>query len=86
MTLNHNRSDSEFKDHSNDRQFKAGSKKGKREGGGGGGSGGVESRVGESDYGDRADPIARSLFGLRRKSPPEKFSGGGGRRRWVVAG
>ncbi|GKG17858.1 hypothetical protein Tco_0372156, partial [Tanacetum coccineum] len=26
---------------------------GQREGGGGGGSGGVESRVGESDYGDR---------------------------------
>ncbi|GKA81755.1 RNA-directed DNA polymerase [Tanacetum coccineum] len=35
-------------------------------------------RVRASGYGDRVDPVTRSLFGLRRKSPPEKFSGGGG--------
>ncbi|GJW48595.1 hypothetical protein Tco_0080241 [Tanacetum coccineum] len=44
----------------------------------GGGDGGVIRRVKESDGGDRIDPVTRSLFGLRRKSPPEKFSGGGG--------
>ncbi|GJV60778.1 putative reverse transcriptase domain-containing protein [Tanacetum coccineum] len=54
---------------------------------GGGGSGGVEGRVGESDYGDRVDRVAGIIFGFGRKSPPEKFSGGGvvasggGRRR-----
>ncbi|GKG43829.1 hypothetical protein Tco_0482922, partial [Tanacetum coccineum] len=46
-------------------------------------------RVEESDSGDRIDPLMRSLFGIRRKSPPEKYSdgdgvvvagGGGGRR------
>ncbi|GKF65112.1 hypothetical protein Tco_0188560, partial [Tanacetum coccineum] len=59
-----------------------------REGGGGGGSGGVESRVGESDYGDRVDPVVRITFGLGRKTPPKKFSGGGGggRRWWGFAG
>ncbi|GJZ36767.1 hypothetical protein Tco_0582958 [Tanacetum coccineum] len=50
---------------------------------GGGGSGGVESRVGESDMGDRIDPLMRSIFGVRRKRPPKKFSGIGG---VVVAG
>ncbi|GJV17725.1 hypothetical protein Tco_1363048 [Tanacetum coccineum] len=49
--------------------------------GGGGGSGGVEERVGESDYGDRVDRVAGIIFGFGRKSPPEKFSGGS-----VVAG
>ncbi|GKB20324.1 hypothetical protein Tco_0854247, partial [Tanacetum coccineum] len=56
---------------------------------GGGGSGGVESRVAESEYGDRVDPVVRTTFGARRKIPPEKFSGGGcrnpvgeGGRRW----
>ncbi|GJU43704.1 hypothetical protein Tco_1200970 [Tanacetum coccineum] len=43
----------------------------------------------ESEYGDRVDPVVRTTFGVRRKIPPEKFSGGGGRnpvgesgRRW----
>ncbi|GKD67065.1 hypothetical protein Tco_1309173, partial [Tanacetum coccineum] len=49
---------------------------------GGGGSGGMESRVGESDMGDRIDPLMRSIFGVRRKESPEKFSGG---RRWWPA-
>ncbi|GKE49587.1 hypothetical protein Tco_1480845, partial [Tanacetum coccineum] len=40
--------------------------------------GGDFRRVVESGSGDRIDPVTRSLFGLRRKSPPEKFSGGGG--------
>ncbi|GKG45625.1 hypothetical protein Tco_0498071, partial [Tanacetum coccineum] len=44
-------------------------------------SGGVESRVRESDGGDRIDREMGRIFGLRRKSPPEKFSGGGGGRR-----
>ncbi|GKF10310.1 hypothetical protein Tco_0048236, partial [Tanacetum coccineum] len=53
----------------------------------GGGDGGVIRRVKESDGGDRIDPVTRSLFGLRRKSPPEKFSGGGnGGRRRKLAG
>ncbi|GJY37873.1 hypothetical protein Tco_0424237 [Tanacetum coccineum] len=43
--------------------------------------GGDFRRVVESGSGDRIDPVTRSLFGLRRKSPPEKFSGGGGGRR-----
>ncbi|GJW11974.1 hypothetical protein Tco_1577801, partial [Tanacetum coccineum] len=45
--------------------------------------------VAESEYGDRVDPVVRTTFGVRRKIPPEKFSGGGGRnpvgeggRRW----
>ncbi|GJW80082.1 putative ribonuclease H-like domain-containing protein [Tanacetum coccineum] len=37
-------------------------------------SGGVESRVRESDGGDRIDRGMGSLFGLRRKSSPETFS------------
>ncbi|GJR17592.1 hypothetical protein Tco_0966119 [Tanacetum coccineum] len=41
-------------------------------------------RVGESDVGDRVDPEVGSVFGLRRKSPPEKFSGGG--EWWPAAG
>ncbi|GJX97829.1 hypothetical protein Tco_0353627 [Tanacetum coccineum] len=46
-------------------------------------------RVAESGYGDRVDPVVRTTFGVRRKIPPENFSGGGGRnpvgeggRRW----
>ncbi|GJT34751.1 hypothetical protein Tco_0925170 [Tanacetum coccineum] len=39
-------------------------------------------RVKESDMGDRIDPLMRSIFGVRRKNPPEKFSGG---RRWWPA-
>ncbi|GKG42916.1 hypothetical protein Tco_0479600, partial [Tanacetum coccineum] len=46
-----------------------------------GGIGGGESRVRESEGGDRIDRRMGSLFGLRRKNPPEKFSGGGGGRR-----
>ncbi|GKC42946.1 hypothetical protein Tco_1060668, partial [Tanacetum coccineum] len=40
-------------------------------------------RVAESEYGDRVDPLMRITFDLGRKSPPEKFSGGGAA---VVAG
>ncbi|GJW68969.1 integrase, catalytic region, zinc finger, CCHC-type containing protein [Tanacetum coccineum] len=47
------------------------------------GGGGGERRVEESGCGDRIDPVMRSVFGIGRKSPPEKFSGGGG---VVVAG
>ncbi|GJW10254.1 hypothetical protein Tco_1576081 [Tanacetum coccineum] len=44
-------------------------------------------RVEESGCGDRIDPVRRSVFGVGRKSPPEKFSGGGsGGRRRPVAG
>ncbi|GJU83117.1 hypothetical protein Tco_1285482 [Tanacetum coccineum] len=46
--------------------------------GGGGGR-----RVEESGCGDRIDPVMRSVFGVGRKSPPEKFSGGG--RWWPAA-
>ncbi|GJW79649.1 hypothetical protein Tco_0143624 [Tanacetum coccineum] len=40
------------------------------------------------DMGDRVDPVVRITFGLGRKTPPEKFSGGdgGGRRWWGFAG
>ncbi|GJW02857.1 hypothetical protein Tco_1561713 [Tanacetum coccineum] len=55
-------------------------------GGGGGGSGGVDERVGESDLGDRVDQFMRFIFGLGRKSPPEKFSGGGGMVATVAGG
>ncbi|GKD69156.1 hypothetical protein Tco_1323246, partial [Tanacetum coccineum] len=41
-------------------------------------------RVEESGVGDRVDPEVGSVFGLRRKSPPEKFSGGG--EWWPAAG
>ncbi|GKB74084.1 hypothetical protein Tco_0935496 [Tanacetum coccineum] len=44
-------------------------------------SGGVESRVRESDGGDRIDREMGRIFGVGRKDPPEKFSGGGGGRR-----
>ncbi|GJU31705.1 hypothetical protein Tco_1175294 [Tanacetum coccineum] len=45
-------------------------------------SGGVESRVRESDGGDRIDREMGRIFGVGRKSSPENFSGGcgGGRR------
>ncbi|GKF64381.1 hypothetical protein Tco_0187829, partial [Tanacetum coccineum] len=39
--------------------------------------GGGERRVEESGCGDRIDPVMRSVFGVGRKSPPEKFSDGG---------
>ncbi|GKG40458.1 hypothetical protein Tco_0467235, partial [Tanacetum coccineum] len=44
-------------------------------------------RVEESGCGDRIDPVMRSVFGVGRKSPPKKFSGGGsgGRWQWVAA-
>ncbi|GJU47828.1 hypothetical protein Tco_1217383 [Tanacetum coccineum] len=45
------------------------------------GGGGGEWRVRESDGGDRIDRSDGESFGLRRKNPPEKFSGGGGGRR-----
>ncbi|GKB51120.1 hypothetical protein Tco_0901873, partial [Tanacetum coccineum] len=53
-----------------------------------GGVGGGESRVRESDGGDRIDRGMGSLFGFGQKSPPENFSGGGsgGRRRRELAG
>ncbi|GJU18512.1 putative ribonuclease H-like domain-containing protein [Tanacetum coccineum] len=40
-------------------------------------------RVAASELVDRIDPVTRSLFGVGRKTLPEKFSGGGG---VVVAG
>ncbi|GKF40967.1 hypothetical protein Tco_0124309, partial [Tanacetum coccineum] len=42
-----------------------------------GGVGGGESRVRESEGGDRIDRRMGSLFGLRRICQPKKFSGGG---------
>ncbi|GKE49179.1 hypothetical protein Tco_1480437, partial [Tanacetum coccineum] len=47
-------------------------------GGVGGDVAAVKWRVKESDMGDRIDLEVGSIFGLRRKNPPEKFSGGGG--------
>ncbi|GJX49731.1 hypothetical protein Tco_0276576 [Tanacetum coccineum] len=41
-------------------------------------AGGGKRRVEESGGGDRIDPVMRSVFGVGRKSPPEKFSDGGG--------
>ncbi|GKB94985.1 hypothetical protein Tco_0981122, partial [Tanacetum coccineum] len=41
-------------------------------------SGGVESRVRESDGGDRIDREMGRIFGVGRKTPPENFSDGGG--------
>ncbi|GJX72584.1 putative reverse transcriptase domain-containing protein, partial [Tanacetum coccineum] len=38
-------------------------------------------RVEESGVGDRVDRVSGSIFGVGRKTPPEKFSGGGGGRR-----
>ncbi|GKG59084.1 hypothetical protein Tco_0602793, partial [Tanacetum coccineum] len=49
--------------------------------------GGGKWRMRESGSGDRVDPLMGSIFGLRRKNPPEKFSGGGsGGRRWLEGG
>ncbi|GJV21172.1 hypothetical protein Tco_1370192 [Tanacetum coccineum] len=48
---------------------------------GGGGSGVVEVARGASGVVDRVDRNDGESFGLRRKNPPEKFSGGGGGRR-----
>ncbi|GJR13241.1 hypothetical protein Tco_0795893, partial [Tanacetum coccineum] len=52
------------------------------------GEGGGKRRVVASEYEDRVDREMGIPFGLGRKSPPEKFSGGGsgGRRQWVAAG
>ncbi|GJW04338.1 hypothetical protein Tco_1563194 [Tanacetum coccineum] len=41
-----------------------------------------KTRVRASDHGERVDPVVRTTFGFDRKSPPEKFSGGG---RWWPA-
>ncbi|GJR25215.1 hypothetical protein Tco_1101447 [Tanacetum coccineum] len=51
-------------------------------------AGGGGRRVEESDGGDRVDPVVVIDFGIGRKSPPEKFSGGsnGGQRRRELAG
>ncbi|GKG37987.1 hypothetical protein Tco_0457210 [Tanacetum coccineum] len=49
----------------------------------GGDSGEEMERVRESGYGDRIDRKMGSVFGVGRKIPPEKFSGGGAA---VVAG
>ncbi|GJS84360.1 hypothetical protein Tco_0750901, partial [Tanacetum coccineum] len=53
-----------------------------------GGDGGVIRRVKESGVGDRVDRVSGSIFGVGRKTPPEKFSGdgGGGRRWWGFSG
>nr|GEU84972.1 reverse transcriptase domain-containing protein [Tanacetum cinerariifolium] len=50
-------------------------------GGGGGGCGVKWQRVRESDIEDRIDRRVGNNFGFAGKSPPEKFSGGGGGRR-----
>ncbi|GJR07537.1 hypothetical protein Tco_0790189 [Tanacetum coccineum] len=42
------------------------------------GGGGGERRVEESGCRDRRDPLMGRIFGVGRKSPSEKFSGGGG--------
>ncbi|GJX52010.1 hypothetical protein Tco_0280379, partial [Tanacetum coccineum] len=42
-----------------------------------------KTRVRASDHGERVDPVERRPFGVGRKTPSEKFSGGGG---VVVAG
>ncbi|GJS32693.1 hypothetical protein Tco_0531075 [Tanacetum coccineum] len=55
-----------------------------REENGGGGSGVVEVARGASGVVDRVDRNDGESFGLRRKNPPEKFSGG--RRWWPAAG
>ncbi|GKC63876.1 hypothetical protein Tco_1096474 [Tanacetum coccineum] len=39
---------------------------------------GWKRRVAASGSGDRVDRAMRNTFGLGRKTPPEKFSGGGG--------
>ncbi|GKC24757.1 hypothetical protein Tco_1026907, partial [Tanacetum coccineum] len=39
-----------------------------------------------SGLGDQIDRVTRSIFGFGRKSPPEKFSGGGERRWWPESG
>nr|GEX56953.1 hypothetical protein [Tanacetum cinerariifolium] len=44
---------------------------------GGSGGGMMGQRVGASDIVDRVDREVRKLYGFARKSPPEKFSGGG---------
>ncbi|GJT03528.1 hypothetical protein Tco_0824697 [Tanacetum coccineum] len=37
-----------------------------------------KTRVRASDHGERVDPVERRPFGVGRKTPSEKFSGGGG--------
>ncbi|GJY71203.1 hypothetical protein Tco_0474906 [Tanacetum coccineum] len=56
---------------------------------GDGGDGGEVRRVTGSELVDRGDPEMELVFGVGRKIPPEKISGGGatvvagdGRRRW----
>ncbi|GKD57870.1 hypothetical protein Tco_1291257 [Tanacetum coccineum] len=52
---------------------------------GGGGCGsrrGEKRRVAASGGGDRVDSVVRIIFGFGQKSPPEKFSGGGGQKIW----
>ncbi|GJY55574.1 reverse transcriptase domain-containing protein [Tanacetum coccineum] len=59
-----------------------------------GGSGGDDDmevvvtrwRVTASGLGDRIDRAKRNIFGFGRKSPPEKFSGGGGVEQTIVIG
>ncbi|GKE58878.1 hypothetical protein Tco_1498063, partial [Tanacetum coccineum] len=46
------------------------------------GGGGGKTQMEESEYDERVDRAKRNHFGLYRKTPPEKFSGGGD----VVAG
>ncbi|GKD66574.1 hypothetical protein Tco_1308682, partial [Tanacetum coccineum] len=43
-------------------------------------------RVAASKLVDRIDPVTRSLFGVGRKTLPEKFSGGGWPEKVAVAG
>ncbi|GKF10555.1 hypothetical protein Tco_0048481, partial [Tanacetum coccineum] len=46
----------------------------------------VEERVRESEYDEWVDPGMRIVFGVHRKTPPEKFSGGGWPEKAAVAG
>ncbi|GKF77854.1 hypothetical protein Tco_0230324, partial [Tanacetum coccineum] len=43
----------------------------------GGTAAGEEGRVRESDLGDWVDPVTRIIFGVHRKTPPEKVVAGG---------
>ncbi|GKC49142.1 hypothetical protein Tco_1071887, partial [Tanacetum coccineum] len=48
--------------------------------------GGVWWRVEESEVVGRVDPVVRTILGVDRKIPPEKFSGGGWPERWAAGG
>ncbi|GKE71077.1 hypothetical protein Tco_1529149 [Tanacetum coccineum] len=53
---------------------------------GDGGDGEVMERVRESEVSGWIDRLTRNIFGVHRKTPPEKFSGGGWPERWAAGG